>query len=170
MNLNLGGLEKKKDLLYIIATIVLIIVVYYVLKKSLGGVKDFIDFGFNSEEKKKAVEKNENRIKQIPVNTKNLKYTIKTYENWADMIHAELLNETWLKPVNMSLVRGVFRNINTIDGLNQLKKSFGVRENMDLFQYLREKLTSLYKDPLNIRIKEINDIFKSKGNLKNIKI
>ncbi len=170
MNINLGKLEKNKDLLYIVAVIILVIIVYFIIKKGVTSVGDFLTFGTDVTAKKEAIAKNEDRIKAIKVNTKNLKFTLQTYDNWANMIHQELLNSTWLKPPNGSLIRGVFRNINTIDGLNQLKKSFGVRENMDLFQYLRKKLGQWNLDSSVVTINQLNDIFKSKGNLKSIKI
>lgn len=170
MDFNLGKTGKQIDIAYIIVVIILIVIVYFIIKKGVSSVSDFLTFGTNVQAKKEAIEKNKERIDKLKVNNRNLKFTVKTYENWSDMIHSELLKSTWISPPNGSLIRGVFRNINTIDGLNQLKKSFGVRENMDLFQYLRDKLGSWNIDSSIVTIRQLNGILKEKSQLKNVQI
>jgi hypothetical protein len=146
--------------------LVLLFVIYLIIKKLTEKIGDTLTFGLDSAEKKEAVKKQGDRIKNIPINTKKLKYTVASYDRAADMLHQELLrsNGIFNHSADPNIVRGIFRQfVHNVDQYNQLVKSFGIRENMDLKAYLRAVLIP-YSLPFSdtMSLGKLNDLMKSR--------
>jgi hypothetical protein len=171
MNINFNS-DKTKMILTGILGIALLIVLYIVIKKLSASITGFLTFGSNAEVKKEAIEKQKKRIETIKVDTKRLKYTVASYDRIADILHQELMNTNWYSsPPDVNVIRGVFRNyVHNLDQWNQLRKSFGIRENMDIVAYLRDNLISWSPISSTPSLSTINNILQERRETKGIVI